>query len=134
MLKDYSFFKFIIVGIINTICGGSLIFILYNAAGLGYWLSSATSYTLITILSFFLNKYFTFSVKEWHLFMVVAFIMNIVFSYFIAYGLAKPIINYLLSSSPIKFRENVALFTGICLFAGINYIGQRFVVFKKIKS
>ena len=65
--------------------------------------------------------------------MVIAFILNIALSYFIAYGLAKPLINYFLNSKPQNIRENIALFTGMCLFTGLNYLGQRFVVFNKRK-
>jgi len=124
-----SFFRFIIVGVINTLVGSALIFVLYNVGGLGYWLSSGISYFLASIMSFFLNKYFTFSVKKWSLFMVFAFILNIAICYAVAYGIAKPAMNYLLSDSPQKLRENAALLTGICLFTGLNYLGQRFIVF-----
>jgi putative flippase GtrA len=128
------FLKFIIVGIINTIVGSALIFILYNAAGMGYWLSSGISYILASILSFFLNKYFTFAVKKWSLFMVVAFVANIAICYVIAYGAAKPLMNYFLQNSSQRLRENAALFTGICLFTALNYMGQRFIVFRNSGS
>jgi hypothetical protein len=63
--------------------------------------------------------------------MVIAFILNIAVAYFIAYGLAKPVMNYLLKDNSLAVRENAALFTGMSLFTGINYIGQRFVVFAR---
>jgi uncharacterized protein with PQ loop repeat len=66
--------------------------------------------------------------------MVIAFILTIAFSYFIAYGISKPVINFLLKDISLKTRENIALFTGMCLFTGINYLGQRLVVFKDIKG
>jgi len=132
LIYDKTLFKFVIVGIINTLAGSALIFLLYNACGMGYWLSSGISYILISILSFFMNKYFTFTVNEWNLFMVVAFATNIAICYGIAYGIAKPVMNYFLRNSPQKLRENTALITGICLFTGLNYIGQRFVVFRNI--
>jgi len=134
MIFDRKFFKFILVGIINTIVGSAIMFSLYNIVHLSYWVSSACNYFFASILSFFLNKYFTFTVKEWSLFMVVAFILNIAISYFIAYGLAKPLMNYFLHSKPQNIRENVALFVGMCLFTGLNYLGQRFVVFARGKS
>jgi len=134
MIFDRKFFKFILVGIINTIVGSAIMFSLYNIAHLNYWVSSACNYFFASILSFFLNKYFTFTVKEWSLFMIVAFILNIATSYFIAYGLAKPLINYFLNSKPQNIRENIALFVGMCLFTGLNYLGQRFVVFDRSKN
>jgi len=130
VIFDRKFFKFILVGIINTIIGSAIMFLLYNAAHLSYWFSSACNYIFTSILSFFLNKYFTFNVRHWSAFMVIAFIMTIAISYFIAYGISKPIMNYLLRASPQKLRENVALLTGMCLFTGLNYLGQRLVVFR----
>ena len=128
---DMKFIKFILVGIINTIVGSAIMFILYNIAGVGYWFSSAANYVIGSVLSFFLNKYFTFNVRQWSVFMIVAFVVNIAVCYGIAYGIAKPAMNYLLRNNSIKIRENAALFTGMCLFTGINYLGQRFVVFRK---
>jgi len=66
--------------------------------------------------------------------MIVAFILNIAISYFIAYGLAKPLINHFLHSEPQNIRENVALLAGMCLFTGLNYLGQRFVVFNRSEN
>jgi putative flippase GtrA len=105
-------------------------FSLYNAAHLSYWVSSSCIYFISSIFSFFLNKYFTFGVKHWSLFMVFSFILTIAISYLAAYGIAKPAMNYLLRGSSQKIRENMALFTGMCLFTGINYMGQRLVVFR----
>ena len=134
MIFDLKFFKFILIGIINTLVGSAIMFLLYNTAHLGYWVSSACNYCLTSVLSFFLNKYFTFGVKQWSVFMIITFILTIVISYFVAYGISRPAMNYFLRNNPIKIRENVALFTGMCLFTGINYLGQRLVVFKEIEK
>jgi putative flippase GtrA len=128
---DRKLLKFILVGIINTIVGSAIMFSLYNIANTSYWFSSACNYLFTSILSFFLNKYFTFNVRQWSVFMVIAFILTIAFSYLIAYGISKPVINFLLKDIPFRIRENIALFVGMCLFTGINYLGQRLVVFKK---
>ena len=134
MVFDRKFLKFIVVGIINTLIGSAIMFLLYNAAHFSYWISSACNYVLTSILSFFLNKYFTFGIKQWSVFMIVAFIQTIAFSYLIAYGVSKPIMNFMLRDSSIKIRENIALFTGMCLFTGLNYLGQRLIVFRKKKE
>jgi len=127
---DKQFFRFLIVGVINTITGAAIMFLLYNAAQLNYWFSSACNYVITSILSFFLNKYFTFAVKEWSLFMIAAFAANILCCYGIAYGIAKPVMQYALQNQSTKIQENGALFVGMCLFTGLNYLGQRFFVFK----
>jgi len=128
---DAKFFKFILVGIINTITGTAIMFLLYNAAHFGYWVSSACNYIFTSILSFFLNKYFTFGIKQWSVFMVVAFVMTIICSYLIAYNISKPAMYYLLRDSTKEVQENMALFTGMCIFTGLNYLGQRLIVFKR---
>ena len=127
---DRTFFRFILAGIINTLAGSALMFFLYNALHLSYWVSSACNYGITSVLSFFLNKYFTFGVRHWSLRMVMLFILTIAFSYLLAYGISKPAMHYLLRNSPHKLRENIALFSGMCLFTVINYAGQRLVVFK----
>jgi len=131
MIFDRVLLKFILVGFINTIVGSAVMFLMYNIFGLGYWVSSAANYIAGSILSFFLNKYWTFNVRKWSVYMVIMFIANIVISWFLAYKLAKMAIYLLLINHPQKIRDNAALFAGMCFFTVLNYIGQRFVVFKK---
>ncbi len=57
---DKTFLKFIIVGVINTIVGAGVMFALYNIFHFSYWVSSIMNYVTGSIVSFFLNKYFTF--------------------------------------------------------------------------
>jgi len=131
MIIDITLLKFFLVGIVNTIVGSGLMFLMYNVFGFGYWISSASNYVVGSILSFFLNKYWTFNVRKWSLYMVITFIANIVVSYILSYKIAKAGIYFLLAEHSQKIRDNVALFAGMCLFTGLNYIGQRYIVFKK---
>jgi putative flippase GtrA len=129
-LIDEKLIKFIIVGIINTVVGTAIMFGLYNLAGCTYWVSSATNYILTSILSFFLNKYFTFKNNERSIMQIVRFALNIVVCYLLAYGIAKPAILWILSNYNETIQTNIAMFTGMCLFTGFNYLGQRFFAFK----
>lgn len=129
-LIDKKLFKFLIVGIINTLVGTAIMFGLYNIIGADYWVSSITNYVLTSILSFFLNKYFTFENKTKSFSQIFKFALNIVVCYGIAYGVAKPLIKFMLSGQSVKIRDNVAMLAGMCLFTGLNYIGQRFFAFK----
>ena len=45
-------------------------------------------------------------------------------------GLAKPFVNYILEGYTKAIQENIAMIVGMCLFVGLNYLGQRFFVFK----
>lgn len=130
-LIDQTTFKFILVGIINTLVGGGLMFLAYNVFGLSYWLSSAINYIAGSILSYFLNKYFTFQSKKKSIKEVFRFILNILFAYLIAYGLARPLAGKILSNYSLSQKDNLAMAFGLVLFTVINYFGQRFFVFRK---
>ena len=128
---DIKLLKFLIVGIVNTIVGMTIMFGLYNFLGVSYWVSSATNYILTSILSFFLNKYFTFGKKGHTIQEAVRFTINILVCYLLAYGIAKPLTLFLLSSQTQKIQENIAMFVGMCFFTILNYFGQRFFAFQE---
>lgn len=130
-LIDKTFIKFVFVGCINTLVGTAVMFLSYNWIGLGYWISSALNYIVGSIISYFLNKYYTFQNKEKSLKIIVKFIINITICYGIAYGLAKPFVAHILSSQAKMIQENVAMLVGMGLFVILNYIGQRFTVFNE---
>lgn len=50
-----------------------------------------------------------------------------------AYGIAKPLVAQILSGVSRNIQENGAMLVGMCLFIGLNYLGQRFFAFKKRK-
>jgi len=131
MIFDKTFLKFISVGVVNTLVGSGLMFVLYNFLGTDYWVSSATAYVVGSALSFFLNKYWTFKIRKWSVFIVAGFVLNIAICYLLAYKVARILVYALLLSHPEKIKDNVAMLVGICLFTGLNYLGQRFVVFRR---
>jgi putative flippase GtrA len=125
-----SFVKFLWVGAINVPLGLAIMFTLYNVVGLSYWLSSSISYGITGILSFILNKYITFKVKRWSLYIVIAFFINLSCCYTIAYYAAEKGIHFILKDYSLSIRDNVSLFTGGVLFIVLNYFGQRFFVYR----
>jgi len=130
-LVDAKLLRFLIVGVINTLVGMAIMFGLYNLAGASYWVSSAANYVLTSILSFFLNKYFTFRNHEQSWSQVLRFVINIAVCYLLAYGIAKPLVRRILSSASVSVQENGAMLVGMCLFVGLNYLGQRFFAFRE---
>lgn len=145
---DIKFWKFILVGVLNTIVGTGLQFVLYNFTPLqgmsqkGTFIASAVSYFLASIMSYFLNKYFTFKNNEKGWKPVVRFAVNIAVCYAIAYGLAIPLTSYICTSNNITmfgwkvdvFAQNTSMVIGSCLFVALNYIGQRFFAFKSTEE
>ena len=128
---DKTTIKFIIVGVINTVFGTAISLLFLNILHCNYWVSSAADYVLGSILSYFLNKHFTFQNKTKGLGPVIRFIINILVCYLIAYGIAQPLVTFALSSLSKTLKDNIALLTGKCLFIVLNYFGQRFFAFKE---
>ena len=130
LFTDKTFMKFIMVGVINTIVGTTIMFVFYNVFHLSYWVSSASNYFFGSICSYILNKYFTFNNKEQGWKPLMRFTINILICYLLAYGIAKPVMHWMLSGYNTTIQENVSLALGMCLFVIFNYLGQRFYTFK----
>lgn len=128
---DVTTIKFILVGVVNTLVGTGVMFLLYNVFSTGYWFASASNYVVGSIVSYFLNKYFTFQNKEKSWKQVLKFVVNISVCYLIAYGAAKPVVSFLLSGTSEKVQGNISMLTGMGLFIVLNYFGQRLLVFKE---
>lgn len=136
-----TFFRFILVGIVNTLVGYGVMFGLYNLAGLhtwgdaGYWISSAANYIVGSVVSFFLNKHFTFRNQEKGAGVVLRFVINISVCWLLAYGLAKPAVSWALGGMGLggQLLGNLTMLFGSGLFVLLNYFGQRFFAFRTPK-
>lgn len=131
IFTDKYFMKFVMVGVVNTIVGTTIMFVFYNFFHFNYWISSASNYFFGSIVSYFLNKHFTFKYKEKRWYSLLRFIINIITCYLLAYGIAKPIMKWILSDFSISIQENISMLLGMCLFVVFNYLGQRFFTFKQ---
>lgn len=130
-LFDRTFLKFLLVGVINTLFGYGIMFGFYNLLGLDYWISSAANYFFGSILSYFLNKHFTFRDTSRSTKTVLRFAVNIALCYLIAYGVARPLVRLILRGMAQKTIDNVAMLTGSCVFVALNYLSQRFLTFRQ---
>lgn len=127
---DAAFLRFLLVGLVNTLVGSGVMFLLYNLARCGYWFSSAMNYVAGSIVSYFLNKNFTFRARGHDAAAVLRFIVNIAVCYAAAYGAARPLARAVLSGASETLRDNVAMGFGMCIFVALNYLGQRMFVFR----
>ena len=118
-------FKFGLVGILNTVVGTTIMFLAYNVLNLGYWLSSALNYIVGSVLSYFLNKYFTFGSRRRSNMEVIRFLINILLCYLLAYGLALPFVrNFILTigiSLEKQILEQISMICGMCFFIILNF-------------
>lgn len=159
LFRQSQFLRFFLVGVVNTIVGTTVMFLLYHCIPwnlpegnkLPYWISTAANYIVGSTCSFFLNKYFTFRSKDWSWAQVVRFVVNIVVCYGIAYGLAQPLAGWFLArwgqSLPAKLPwlvklfhseqdllDNLSMLVGLVIFVLINYLGQSLFAFQKKPS
>ena len=129
-LFESSLVRFLLVGVGNTLLSAVLMFLL---EGLGYWPSTAIAYVAGSVLSFFLNRRFTFQSKTPFWPSVLRFAINVAVCYVIAYSLAQPLAELILGwiGLPAIWVERLAKLGGMVLFTCLNYFGQRFFAFKK---
>lgn len=126
---DKKTLKYIAVGTFNTLLSAAAMFLLYNLLHVGYWIATAAYYIVGAVAGYFLNKYWTFRIKGKYLKTILRYLLTVVVCFIVAYGGAKYLIRYILSSSSGRVQENVAMVTGMVLYPLLNYMGQRFFAF-----
>ena len=128
---DVKMGKFLLVGVLNTLVGDGLSFLLINLTDLNMWVCTALPCAIASVLSYYLNKHFTFKNTEKGWKPVIRFAVNIGACYLLAYGIAIPAMEWALSGASASLRDNLTKVAGMCLFTGFNYIGQRLFAFKE---
>lgn len=129
-LLDASIPKFLLVGVGNTLLSAVLMFLLEN---LGYWPSTAIAYVAGAVMSFFLNRSFTFQSEEAVGRSAVKFALNVAVCYVLAYSIAQPLGAKVLGAMGFTgvWLERLTKVGGMGLYTILNYFGQRFFAFQK---
>ena len=129
-LIDGSIPKFLLVGVGNTLLSMVLMFLL---EGLGYWPSTAIAYAAGAVMSFFLNRRFTFHSEETLGRSAVKFALNVAVCYVAAYALAQPAAGWVLGRTGLSplWQERLTKLGGMGLYTVLNYFGQRFFAFRR---
>ncbi|MBO0961192.1 GtrA family protein [Neobacillus sp. MM2021_6] len=133
----YSFVRFIIVGIVNTIVGLSFMYLFLHALGLTYWMSTFLGNSVGAIVSYFLNRKFTFQSQNSVSTSAVRFVIVILCCYFISYQVGERLVVWLFHANEL-FNDKViidfAVLVGTGMYTFLNYFGQRVFVFPKNSS
>ena len=131
-LIDSSIPKFLLVGVGNTLLS---LFLMFLLEGLGYWPSTAIAYVAGAVMSFFLNRRFTFHSQETLGRSAVKFAVNVAVCYVAGYGLAKVLVPIPQEPNavPVIWFERLSKLVGMGLYTVFNYFGQRFFAFRKGK-
>lgn len=129
---SFTFVRFIIVGISNTIIGLSVMYFLLKVTGLSYWTSTFLGNSVGACVSFFLNRTFTFRSGQSGLKSMFRFIVVILFCYLISFNIGKYLVEWLLNKN-LSFSSanitNLQVLASTCLYTALNYFLQKVYVF-----
>src|SRR6476660_7448236 len=98
---NYTFVRFLLVGVANTIVGLSVMYLLLHVAGLSYWTSTFLGNSVGAVVSFFLNRSFTFRSQSSVSKSMIRFVAVILFCYFISYTIGRNGVEWILSNSHV---------------------------------
>ncbi len=125
MVFDQTFLRFVLVGLVNTAIGYSIIIILFHLIGLSYSLSYFLSYVVGVIISFFLNRQFVFFSENDKLTEFFRFLIAFGVSYGVSYVALYILVEYHL------LGENIAFFAGMVVYSTLFYLLNKHITFKQ---
>ncbi len=143
---DIKFWKFLLVGVINTIVGECTVLLCLHPFGWKGFVWGAGAAAVVgtivgSIVSYFMNKYFTFKNTEKGIKPMLRFTLNIVVCLLLRVIAATAVSEgckaagiSMFGMDVNSFAANLSWAVGACVFVGCNYIGQRFFAFKEKKS
>lgn len=134
MRLNNSFIRFLLVGVLNTIVGLGLTYVFFNGVHFSYWVSTFLGNACGAIVSYFLNKSFTFKSDKSNKKSMPLFVAVILVAYFFSFGVSLGLTHLIFNHSQLlspTLTHDVAILLGSGIYTITNYIGQRFLVFSK---
>ena len=120
------FFKYIKVGVLNTIIGLSVTIFCLNILDMDYNISYFLGYAIGLVNSFILNKFYTFqSTNGWKK-EVIPFILVFVIAYIISHILLFGFVEVL------NIDENIAILLSMGVYTIISFILNKKIFIKEI--
>ena len=151
-LLDKTFWLYVGLGLLNYGICNVIMLVLHHVFFVGKQESIIIEFALQTSVSFVLNRFVTFRgirISRWW---PVKFIISVAASYLIAKVLLLKVFEYLITlpffiavsdwlqgivardADPAKFRESLVMLACTFVYCVINYIGQRYYVFRPRKE
>ncbi|MBV7505771.1 GtrA family protein [Bacillus sp. sid0103] len=130
----FTFVRFIMVGMVNTMVGLSVMYLLLHGPGLSYWMSTFLGNSVGACVSFFLNRRFTFRSDVSVLNGLLRFVMVILICYFISYTMGENLVQWLLVNNDTitsRVKTDLAVLISTFLYTMLNYLSQKLIVFHK---
>lgn len=130
---DKSLLLFVLIGAGNTIItmvGSQLLF-----SSLGYWGSTALMFTLTSVISFILNRKYSFESKAPLLQSAVRFSIIIAGCYLLSFSISSFLVPWFVQNYVQALAKEtvsrIAMIVAQVLFTAMNYLGQRLWAFKE---
>lgn len=144
-LFDIKLWKFLLVGVLNTVVGEGLKAVFLATTRLGPLPAGLLATVLASVMSYFLNKCFTFKYKGNGAGAALRFALNILVCWALSNAigllLIYPLLTHgdggwfsglrLISSDGNGLADYIATYSASVLFVGFNYLGQRFFAFRE---
>ena len=135
LLLEPSLRWFLLIGLGNTVLSLAIQLGLYSWARLGYWASSALAFLIASVSSFYFNRKYSFHSRGAVGRDALRFAVNIAVCYFLAYGAAQPLMEWLIPRLGwgwlVRWQGQITLVAGNGLFTCLNYFGQRCFAFRE---
>ena len=131
LIQTRSFWRFLAVGIVNTIIGVTTMLVLIEWWGCGYWVGTLAGNAAGAVVSYLLNRSFTFASKKPVAKSLPRFIVVIAACYLLSYTLSSAAIGiagYTASGFPVS-APGMAALLGAGIYTVANYLGQKLFVF-----
>lgn len=129
---SFTFFRFLLVGVANTILGLSVIYLLLHLVGLSYWMSTFLGNSVGAMMSYYLNRRFTFRSKNAVSKSFILFVVVTLLCYVVSYSIGMNLVEWLLgNSNSLKsgIKTDLAVLISTGLYTILNYLGQKWLVF-----
>ena len=151
-LLDKTFWIYVALGILNYGVCNAIMLVLHNVFHVGTTASLIIEFALQTAVSFVLNRYVTFRGLQISKYWPLKFVVSVGLSYLIAKVLLLKVFEYLITlpffiaiadwvqgivareADPALFRHNLVMLACTFTYCVINYIGQRYYVFRPRKD
>ncbi|GGI13029.1 GtrA family protein [Gottfriedia solisilvae] len=129
---NFTFVRFLIVGLINTLVGLTIMYVLYHLANQSYWLSTFIGNSVGAVVSFILNRSFTFKSNGYIQKSIIKFLLVILCCYFISYHLGTLLVDWSMKEMDyaISFQTDLAILLSTAIYTITNYICQKQFVFR----
>ena len=149
-LLDKTFWLYVGLGFLNYGICNAIMFVLHKGFHVATTPSLIIEFALQTGISFLLNRYVTFRGIPISRYWPVKFVVSVGLSYLIAKVLLFRVYEYLVplpffiaicdwvqgiaakNSDPLDFRHSLVMLACTFTYCVINYIGQRYYVFKPV--